>query len=240
MVAALTLLVASCGDGDPAQPSYAEAPCPNPVYPGIVLGPDFTCGYLTVPENRNRSDSRNIRLAVATRKATALNPKPDPILFLTGGPGGSGLGEGPGIAKAWHPDRDVIFLDQRGALKSDPFLSCPEIDTFMESTVGLSWLAPETIQQDAAVTRKCRDRLAADEVHDGPRAGQDWQRQQKHHADLQRRLDLLDEAKLAVVGQQHDSEHEARSGDGRDGELVNGRRRAAARRQPSPAAAPER
>jgi len=55
----------------------------------------------------------------------------------------------------------VIFLDQRGALKSDPFLSCPEIDAFMESTVGLSWLALETIQQDAATTRTCRDRLAA-------------------------------------------------------------------------------
>ena len=112
--------------------------------PSLVLGPDFTCGYLTVPENRSKPDGRTIRLAVATRKATAPNPKPDPIVFLTGGPGGSGLGEGPGVAKEWHPDRDVIFLDQRGALKSDPFLSCPEIDAFMESTVGLSWLAPET------------------------------------------------------------------------------------------------
>jgi pimeloyl-ACP methyl ester carboxylesterase len=161
MVAALILLAAACGNDARAQPSYAEAPCPNPIYPGIVLGPEFTCGYLTVPENRSQSDDRTIRLAVATRKATAPNPKPDPIVFLTGGPGGSGLGEGPGVAKDWHPDRDVIFLDQRGALKSDPFLSCPEIDAFMESTVGLSWLAPETIEQDAAVTRTCRDRLAA-------------------------------------------------------------------------------
>ncbi len=129
-----------------AKPSYAEAPCPNPVYPGIVLGPEYTCGYLTVPENRSKSDGRTIRLAVATRRATAPNPKPDPIVFLTGGPGGSGLAEGPGVAKEWRPDRDVIFLDQRGALQSDPFLSCPEIDAFMASTVGLSWLAPETIR----------------------------------------------------------------------------------------------
>ena len=163
MVAALILLAASCGSDDSSgtQPSYAEAPCPNPVYPGIVLGPEFTCGYLTVPENRSKSDGRTIRLAVATRRATAPNPKPDPIVFLTGGPGGSGLGEGPGVAKEWRRDRDVIFLDQRGALKSDPFLSCPEIDAFMARTVGLSWLAPETIEQDAATTRTCRDRLAA-------------------------------------------------------------------------------
>jgi pimeloyl-ACP methyl ester carboxylesterase len=114
-----------------------------------------------VPENRSKSDGRTIRLAVATRRASAPNPKPDPIVFLTGGPGGSGLAEGPGVAQEWHRDRDVIFLDQRGELQSDPFLSCPEIDAFMASTVGLSWLAPETIQQDAVTTRTCRDRLAA-------------------------------------------------------------------------------
>jgi pimeloyl-ACP methyl ester carboxylesterase len=142
--------------------SYVPAPCPNPIYgAGFDLGPEFTCGYLSVPENRSRPFSRTIRLAVATRKATAPNPKSDPILFLTGGPGGSGLGEGPGVAKEWHPDRDVIFLDQRGALKSDPFLSCPEIDTFMESTVGLSWSAPETALQSAAIVHACRDRLTA-------------------------------------------------------------------------------
>lgn len=142
--------------------SYASAPCPNPIYgAGLDLGPEFTCGYLTVPENRTKSDSRTIRLAVATRKATAPSPKPDPILFLTGGPGGSGLAEGPGVAKQWPPDRDVIFLDQRGALKSEPFLSCPEVDTFMEHTVELSWSASATAEQSAAATRTCRDRLAA-------------------------------------------------------------------------------
>jgi hypothetical protein len=162
---ALILLAASCGSDDcesgSTQSSYAEAPCPNPIYGNIVLGPEYTCGYLTVPENRSKSDGRTIRLAVATRRATAANPKPDPIVFLTGGPGGSGLGEGPGVAEEWHRDRDVIFLDQRGALKSHPFLSCREIDAFMVSTVSLSWLSPETIEQDAATTRACRDRLAA-------------------------------------------------------------------------------
>ena len=169
MVAALILLAAARGNGESGsggnvQPSYAEAACPNPIYSpenSLDLGSDFTCGYLTVPENRSRPDGRTIRLAVATRKATAPNPKPDPILLLMGGPGGSGLAEGPGVAREWRRDREVIFLDTRGALKSEPFLSCPEVDIFMESTVGLSWLAPATIQQAAATTRKCRDRHAA-------------------------------------------------------------------------------
>jgi hypothetical protein len=95
LVVALILLAAASGSdargsSGNVQPSYAEAPCPNPIYPGIVLGPEFTCGYLTVPENRSKSDGRTIRLAVATRRATAPTPKPDPIVFLTGGPGAVG------------------------------------------------------------------------------------------------------------------------------------------------------
>ncbi len=155
---------ASVLPADGMRASYAAAPCPNPIFSefgnSLDLGPDFRCGYLTVPEDRSKPDGRTIRLAVAIRPATAPDKKPDPIVFLTGGPGGSGLGEGPGVAKEWRPDRDVIFLDQRGALKSDPFLSCPEIDTFMASTVGLSWSAPETAEQEGAVVQACRDRLA--------------------------------------------------------------------------------
>lgn len=161
MLAALVLLGVACADDDRTRASYAEAPCPDPVYPGIVLGPEYTCGFLTVPENRSTRSGKTIQLAVATRAATAPHPKPDPIVFLTGGPGGSGLAEGPGVAMQWRRDREVIFLDQRGELRSEPFLSCPEIDAFMARTVGLSWLAPETIAEDARTTRACRERLAA-------------------------------------------------------------------------------
>jgi hypothetical protein len=157
MAAALILLSAVCrGDSmESRKPSYVSAPCPNPIFTGIDLGDEFTCGYLTVLENRTRPDGRTIRLAVATRKAAAPNPKPDPIVFLIGGPGGSGLAEGPGIAKAWHRDRDVIFVDTRGALKAHPFLSCPEIDSFYIDTFGMSWSAPETAQQGLLTRRYC-------------------------------------------------------------------------------------
>ena len=69
--------------------SYAPAPCPNPILvgsPQFDLGAEFECGYLTVPENRALADDRTVRIAVARLKATAPNPKPDPIVFLTGGP----------------------------------------------------------------------------------------------------------------------------------------------------------
>ena len=142
--------------------SYAPAPCPNPILvgsPQFDLGAEFECGYLTVPENRALADDRTVRIAVARLKATAPNPKPDPIVFLTGGPGGSGLAEGPSIAKGWNVERDVIFIDQRGELKSDPFLSCPEIDQFQHDAVAEAWDNRAYRRRSGAATRACRDRL---------------------------------------------------------------------------------
>jgi pimeloyl-ACP methyl ester carboxylesterase len=166
MVAALT--ASACGDDctsapptTPTTASYAPAACPNPIYPGVPdLGPEFECGYLTVPENRSKAGSRTIRLAVARRKASSPNPKADPVVFLDGGPGGSGIADHH-LVEEWHRDREVIILAERGTMKSEPFLSCPEIDQFTEQAVSLAWNAPATAEQSGAAVRACRERLAA-------------------------------------------------------------------------------
>jgi pimeloyl-ACP methyl ester carboxylesterase len=145
--------------------SYAPAACPNPIYPGVPqldLGAGVECGYLTVPQNRAAPNGRTIRLAVARAKATAPNPKPDPLVYLGGGPGGSGLtSAAPRIAAGWNSDRDVIFLDQRGTWKSDPLLSCPEIDAFVADSVTLNSFDPATAERSGAATQACRNRLTA-------------------------------------------------------------------------------
>src|SRR4051794_31055723 len=142
----LTACAPATGAGAVPASTYVSAPCPNPIYPGVAqldLGAGVECGYLTVPENRAAPDGRTIRLAVARAKATAPNPKQDPLVYLTGGPGGSGLlSAAPRIAASWNSDRDVIFLDQRGTWKSDPLLSCPEIDAFLSDWVGLNSFDP--------------------------------------------------------------------------------------------------
>ncbi|RTL69043.1 MAG: hypothetical protein EKK42_08105 [Pseudonocardiaceae bacterium] len=150
--------------GGTSRATYATAPCPDPIYPGVPqldLGAGVECGYLTVPEDRSKEDGKTIRLAVARAKATAPNPKPDPLLHLAGGPGGSGLlGAAQRIAAGWNSDRDVIFMDQRGTWKSDPLLSCPEIDAFQADLVGLSTTDPTTAARSRDATKACRDRLA--------------------------------------------------------------------------------
>ena len=143
---------------------FAPAACPTPNLPGVPeldLGPEFSCGYLTVPENRSNPAGRSIRIAVARAAAASPTPRPDPLVYLTGGPGGTALAAATLLVRGGlNRDRDVIFLDQRGTLHSDPLLSCPEIDEFAVQALGLSTLDPATAARSSAATRACRDRLA--------------------------------------------------------------------------------
>lgn len=161
-VAAALVLAGTYGQGSRDTPSYTPASCPNPIVEGAPqydLGPEFECGYLTVPENRERLGGRSIRIPVARLEAESPTPKKDPIVFLAGGPGGSGLLE-QSAASGWNAERDVIFISQRGTLKAEPFLSCPEIDEFTKRSARLVMAAPATSAASAQATRACRERLA--------------------------------------------------------------------------------
>ena len=143
--------------------SYASAPCPHPNVPGVPqldLGADFSCGYLTVPENRSRPDGRTIRLAVARVKAVSSTPAADPIVYLQGGPGVSALSVAAFLAgKGINANRDVIFVDQRGTYHS-ALLACPEVDAFLATEATEHFSDPTTGEQSNAATTACHDRLA--------------------------------------------------------------------------------
>jgi hypothetical protein len=57
------------------------------------------CGYLTVPENRYKSNSRMIKLPFIVVESKNPNKKEDPILYTAGGPGNSSLGWAIGATK---------------------------------------------------------------------------------------------------------------------------------------------
>ncbi len=90
---------------------------------------EIECGYLTVPEDRSSADSRTIELAVAIVAAPAGGSEP-PVVYLAGGPGGSGLDDYATDPESWEypflQNRDLILLDQRGTGYSEPTLDCPE------------------------------------------------------------------------------------------------------------------
>src|SRR5215218_507487 len=84
-------------------------------------------GTLLVPENRSDPQSNLIELAFVRFKSTAKNPGP-PIVYLAGGPGGSGIGTAMGsrfpLFMAFREIADVIAFDQRGTGYSKPNLGC--------------------------------------------------------------------------------------------------------------------
>jgi pimeloyl-ACP methyl ester carboxylesterase len=74
-------------------------------------------GRLQVPENRTRAQSRSLELAFV-RLAVRDGGEGPPIVYLAGGPGGSGIRAGQGarfrLFDALRSSGDVILLDQRG------------------------------------------------------------------------------------------------------------------------------
>jgi pimeloyl-ACP methyl ester carboxylesterase len=149
--------------------AYSDAPCPDPLIEGLQLPPlgaDFTCGRLTVPEDRSKPEGKQISIAVARLKSSSSAPKPEPLLMLSGGPGGTGLVDAV-VAYGQlnlNRDRDVIFIDQRGTLHSDPFLGCPEIDTFTQQAVAWTTADAETESKDLAAVAACRERLIGEGI----------------------------------------------------------------------------
>ena len=90
---------------------------------------DAEFGTLLVPESRSNPESNLIELAFVRFKSTAKNPGP-PIVYLAGGPGGSGIFTAKGsrfpLFMALREIADVIAFDQRGTGYSKPNLGCYE------------------------------------------------------------------------------------------------------------------
>ena len=97
---------------------------------GVTEGKDVECGYLVVAEDRSDPQTRYIRLAVAIFRNTSWIAKKDPIVYLSGGPGGSALefaylSYSNMVKGLFGAERDVIVFDQRGIGLSKPALDCP-------------------------------------------------------------------------------------------------------------------
>ena len=144
------------------EPVYEPAECP---FAGADRIEGLECGYLTVPESRARPNGRILRLAVAVLRSTGDVPAPDPLVFLTGGPGGMSVEFTPGRAESsfwslFRQRRDLAFYDQRGTGYSDPDF-CPEWDV-VEATVGLGGLSEEAVgARLVAAARACRKKMLA-------------------------------------------------------------------------------
>jgi len=87
------------------------------------------CGYLIVPENRKKTNSKNIKLPFIIVKSKNPNKRKDLVLYTAGGPGMSSLGWANGITKSTLiRDRDCIAFEQRGTKYAIPYLRRFDLD----------------------------------------------------------------------------------------------------------------
>jgi pimeloyl-ACP methyl ester carboxylesterase len=159
----------------------------------IIEGQDVECGYLTVLESRSEdgsiSGSRLIQLAVAILHPPGGASQPEPVIYLSGGPGF-------GVLELIHyqyealsepvfaTGRDLVLFDQRGVGISRPALDCPGLDELSRDLLDRQVDGQEVDQEQVTTLLlesigDCREMLAevadlsaynsaasADDMHD--------------------------------------------------------------------------
>jgi pimeloyl-ACP methyl ester carboxylesterase len=114
----------------------------------IPDGVEVACGYLVVPERRDGGPQQTIQLAYMRYRTAAPTPG-DPLIYLAGGPGDSGIeniaSAGP-LVRALLLTRDLIAFDQRGTGYSLPLLTCAEWEAAAE-TASAGAAAPAPIDE---------------------------------------------------------------------------------------------
>src|SRR6202047_152304 len=95
------------------------SPCALPDRGGKAL-----CGTYEVFENRETRSGRKLSLRIVLLPATGPARAPDPVFFLSGGPGEGATESAPELVHSpMRTLRDLVFVDTRGTGGSDP-LSC--------------------------------------------------------------------------------------------------------------------
>jgi pimeloyl-ACP methyl ester carboxylesterase len=82
---------------------------------------EVLCGTMPVWENRTTKSGRKIDLYMVVLPALSATPAPDPVFYLSGGPGYGSAGAAAGMAEFLsevRKQRDIVLLDQRGIGKS--------------------------------------------------------------------------------------------------------------------------
>ncbi len=111
-------------------------------YPGIAA----RCGTLMRPINPADPDSAQITLRVALVPALSLEPEPDPLVAIAGGPGQGSIQFYASYAHAFEKvrrKRDILLLDQRGTGESAT-LDCEISDELIEGQFSIEQTIAET------------------------------------------------------------------------------------------------
>lgn len=131
-LACLLLAVAACMLVVEARASLAFAPYAFETARHGVIQAEIA--YLEVPRRHLNPDGPRLRLRVVRLPATGGAGRAAPVVYLAGGPGGSGVGTARGprwpVFDRVRHEADVLLLDQRGTGLSAPPPACPHTHRF--------------------------------------------------------------------------------------------------------------
>src|SRR5260370_23881896 len=126
----------AAGAGAPAVPVFESATCDLPN--AAAIAPRLRCGTVRVPRNHTRPDAGSYSLAVVVIASEPQPSLPDPVVYISGGPGFPlTVYAAHQAQKPYAPNRDLILIDQRGTGRSEPSL-CPDLNRkLLEATLAL-------------------------------------------------------------------------------------------------------
>lgn len=116
------------GGGTPEvpEPVLTDIDCPA----GLPSSARLRCVTVTVAADRADFDGATLDIFAVVIAGTASPRLPDPVVYLSGGPGGTAVTPGR-VSSYLNNDRtggrDVILFDQRGTGRSGPDLTCQEV-----------------------------------------------------------------------------------------------------------------
>ncbi|MDE2858932.1 MAG: alpha/beta hydrolase [Chloroflexota bacterium] len=124
------------------------------------------CGYVALPQDYDNPAAGKVEIFYTLIESKSPQAKPDPLVYLVGGPGSSGTqllrSSFRLYLRDFARDRDLIVIDQRGTGLSNPPLYCREvlyrIDEILQSNHA------ERAEVVLAILGECHRRLSGNNI----------------------------------------------------------------------------
>ncbi len=145
---------------DPPRSAFTESACSLPDLTP-ELRPRLRCGTVSVPRDYGNPGGGRFALAVVVVKSLTQPSRPDPVVYISGGPGSPLTVYAAHQARSpYAPDRDLILVDQRGTGRSEPRL-CPDHES---ANISATVAVAENTGDEAQAARRAAMTACSDEA----------------------------------------------------------------------------
>ena len=156
------LVIASCETspgvigGSATNPRFEQHTCTIPNV-DVGLASRMRCGTVRVPRDYAHPDGPSFALSVVVIESEQRPALPDPVVYISGGPGEPITVYAAAQARRpYAPRRDLVLIDQRGTGDSEPRI-CPSMDRkLLDATLSLSEDGASAVEARHVAFDACR------------------------------------------------------------------------------------